>query len=61
MRVRIGVAALLRRLCRDDSGQDLTEYGLLAALVAVVAISAVTQVGETLRDVFWNVIAVAIP
>ena len=45
------------RLFEDESGQDLLEYGLLVALIAIVAISAVTSVGVTLRDVFWNAIA----
>jgi Flp pilus assembly pilin Flp len=60
MPVRI-CAALLRRFRRDDSAQDLIEYALLAALISVVAIAAVTQVGDTVRDTFWNVIAAAIP
>ena len=54
-------AALLRRVRRDDSGQDLIEYALLVGLVALVAVSAVTEVGTTIRDVFWNVIAASIP
>ncbi len=53
--------AVLRRFRRDDSGQDLIEYALLVGLVALVAVSAVTQVGETIRDVFWDVIAASIP
>lgn len=48
----------LRLLC-CDSGQDLLEYGLLAALIAVVAIGAVTKVGDTLNTVFWQAIASA--
>ena len=53
--------AVLRRLFRDESGQDLIEYGLLVSLVALVAITAVTNVGTTIKDVFWNVIAASIP
>jgi len=53
--------AVLRRLGRDESGQDLIEYALLVGLVALVAVAAVTQVGETIRDVFWDVIAASIP
>jgi Flp pilus assembly pilin Flp len=45
-------------LC-SDSGQDLLEYGLLAALIAVVAIGAVTRVGDTINTVFWSAIATA--
>ena len=54
-------AAVLRRFRRDDSGQDLIEYALLVSLVALVAVSAVSNVGTTIRDVFWNVIAASIP
>ena len=53
--------AVMRRLRRDESGQDLIEYALLVGLVALVAVSAVSQVGTTIRDVFWDVIAASIP
>jgi Flp pilus assembly pilin Flp len=53
--------AVLRRVRRDECGQDLIEYALLVALASVVAISAVSQVGTTILNVFWNVIAAAIP
>ena len=45
------------KLRRRDDGQDLLEYGLLAALVAVVALGAVQTVGNTINTVFWKVIA----
>jgi Flp pilus assembly pilin Flp len=54
------VAALLRmangRLRKADDGQDLLEYGLLAALIAIVALGAVTTVGQTIYTVFWQTI-----
>ena len=40
----------------SEEGQDLLEYGLLAALIAVVAIGAVTTLGQTIYTVFWQVI-----
>jgi Flp pilus assembly pilin Flp len=52
---------VLRRFWRDDRGQDLIEYALLVSLVTLVAVGAVTQVSETIRDVFWDVIAASIP
>ena len=55
------VVAALKRfmvLRRSEDGQDLLEYGLLAALIAVVAMAAVTTIGVTVRDLFWNRIAV---
>jgi Flp pilus assembly pilin Flp len=51
----------MRRLRRDDEGQDLIEYALLIGLVALVAVSAVTEVGQTIVNVFWSVIASSIP
>ena len=53
--------AVLRRFRGDDSGQDLIEYALLIGLVALVAVSAVSQVGTTILNVFWSVIAAGIP
>jgi pilus assembly protein Flp/PilA len=54
--------AVLRRLVvlrirREDEGQDLLEYGLLTALIAVIAIGAVTTLGNTINTVFWTAIA----
>ena len=37
-----------------EEGQDLLEYGLLAALIAIVAIGAVGSVGQVVYNVFWN-------
>jgi pilus assembly protein Flp/PilA len=42
---------------RDESGQDLLEYGLLATVIAVAAILAITTVGSTINTVFWETIA----
>jgi Flp pilus assembly pilin Flp len=50
--------AKLQRLA-SDGGQDLLEYALLASLIVIVAVSAVTQVGNTLNTVFWQAIASA--
>jgi Flp pilus assembly pilin Flp len=41
----------------SDDGQDLLEYGLLAALIAIVAIGAVSSVGQMIYSVFWQTIA----
>jgi len=47
---------LVRRFLREDSGQDLLEYGLLAALIAVVVVTAVTTTGVSL-DRLWTSIS----
>jgi Flp pilus assembly pilin Flp len=43
----------------SEEGQDLLEYGLLAALIALVALSAVASVGTTIYTVFWKTIEAA--
>ena len=48
------------RLFRPDDGQDLIEYALLGSLIAVVAITAVTQLGNVINVVFWQTIAQAV-
>lgn len=45
------------KLRRSEDGQDLLEYGLLMALIAVFAIGAVSIVGQTITNVFWSAIA----
>lgn len=40
---------------RDDSGATAIEYGLIAALIAVVIIGAVTAVGGNLTTTFDSV------
>ena len=44
--------AFPRKLLADESGATAIEYGLLAALIAVVIIGAVTTLGTTLRGKF---------
>lgn len=45
----------LRRFLRDDSGATAIEYGLIAALIAVVIIGALTTLGTTLSSKFSNI------
>ena len=52
-------AAIIRRLRQSEEGQDLLEYGLLAALIAIVALASITQLGATIMNVFWTAIAAA--
>ena len=47
---------LFSRFLRDESGATAIEYGLIAALIAVVIITAVTSVGTNLSGTF-NTIA----
>lgn len=47
-------------LRRQEDGQDLLEYALLVALIALVAVGAVTAAGGKVSAVF-NAIVAAIP
>ena len=47
--------AILSRFARDDSGATAIEYGLIAGLVAVVIVTAITTVGYKLTNTFNNV------
>ena len=46
---------LFHRFIKDQAGVTAIEYGLIAALIAVVIITAVTTVGDVLTDVFFSV------
>lgn len=46
---------LIGRFVRDESGATAIEYGLIAALISIVIITAVTLVGGNLTTVFTNV------
>ena len=48
------------RLALGDEGQDLLEYGLLAALIAIFAVTGITAVGNTIFITFWQNIAQAV-
>jgi pilus assembly protein Flp/PilA len=42
---------------RNDDGQDLLEYALLVALIAIVAVGAVTLAGTTVSGIFDTIAA----
>jgi len=46
---------IMRNFMRDESGATAIEYGLIAALIAVVIITAVTTVGNNLSATFQTV------
>ena len=46
-------------LLRDDRGQDLIEYGMLASLIAIFAMVAVGDLGLLISQ-FWTDIVVQI-
>jgi pilus assembly protein Flp/PilA len=45
----------LARLVREEAGQDLIEYALLAAFIALGAIVALQALGPAISGVFNNI------
>jgi len=45
----------VRSFVNDESGQDLLEYALLVALIALVAFGAVKLAGNAVNTIFSNI------
>jgi pilus assembly protein Flp/PilA len=45
----------LKRFVKDESGATAIEYGLIAALIGVVIIFAVTSVGNEVKGTFEDI------
>lgn len=48
---------LLKKLIRDDEGATMVEYGLIIALIAVVALVAVKTLGTNANSTLGNAAA----
>ena len=48
-------AKYLRRLLRNESGQDLLEYALLVALIALVCVAVITSTGTNVQSIFSKI------
>ncbi len=46
---------ILRKLMRNEKGATAIEYGLIATLIAIAAITAMSSVGAKLTTTFNNV------
>ncbi|NUQ01603.1 MAG: Flp family type IVb pilin [Armatimonadetes bacterium] len=46
---------MIQRLFVEEEGQTLIEYGLLTALISVVAIAILTVLGRKTKDVYVTV------
>ena len=47
--------ATMKKLWNDESGATAIEYGLIAALISVIAITAMQLTGESLSNAFTRV------
>jgi Flp pilus assembly pilin Flp len=48
---------LLVRLAQEEGGQDLIEYGLLAALISVVCVLAIAAAGSAINSSYQDISA----
>jgi pilus assembly protein Flp/PilA len=46
---------ILTSMIRDEEGATMVEYGLLVALIALVALGAIQTLGVNLSTMFGNV------
>jgi pilus assembly protein Flp/PilA len=52
---RIEMLAPFKALWADESGQDLVEYALLVALIAIIVIAALRILGPVIAGVFNDI------
>jgi Flp pilus assembly pilin Flp len=52
MKMLTQLQSLLARLTRNEKGQDLTEYALLVALIAIIVVLAVLFFGDQVSTFF---------
>jgi pilus assembly protein Flp/PilA len=45
----------IKAFASNDEGQDLLEYALLVALIALVAVGAITVAGQNVNTIFTKV------
>ena len=45
----------MRAFVRDEEGQDLLEYALLVALIALVAVVGITAAGKNVNTIFGDI------
>ena len=44
----------MKKFFKDESGQGMVEYGLIIALIAIIAIGGLTALGPKVKEIFDN-------
>ena len=57
----MSLVTYFRTLARHDEGQDLLEYALLVALIALVCVVAITSAGTNVNSIFTRIAAALAP
>lgn len=55
MGTRQPMVSTVKRFLVQDDGQDLIEYALLAAFIALAAVAAVTQLGTAVNNIYTRI------
>ncbi len=45
----------IRRFAEDEQGVTMVEYGLIAALISIVALTALTGIGASIKNAFYQI------
>lgn len=45
---------IMKRLWKEEEGQDLVEYGLLVVLISLFAVAAMSSLAQGISDAFSN-------
>jgi pilus assembly protein Flp/PilA len=48
---------MIKRLWKEEEGQDLVEYGLLIVLISLFAVTAMSSLASGISDAFSNATA----
>jgi len=48
--------AFFNRWSQDESGQALTEYALILAVIAIAVVAVMTLLGDQITEVFNNIL-----
>ncbi len=46
---------MLRKLIRDEKGQDMVEYALLASFISIVAIATLRLIGPLINGIYQDI------
>jgi pilus assembly protein Flp/PilA len=55
MTVMKNLKNIFSRLVRDEQGQDMIEYALLAAFISIVAVALLQTIGTDVRSIYTSV------
>jgi pilus assembly protein Flp/PilA len=55
IRKEVAMKNLMLRFVREEEGQDIVEYALLAAFISIVAATIINTIGDDVTTIYTNV------